>query len=145
MVKVTSTAAAFNRAVLKKLQAAIDEDPETDLVSKIPKRYSDRLGSLKTEPKEAVEPGRDPLVILHQLTDMAQIRKGYGLSPMAQRQPSGPASSLLTFRRPSGPTSSLLTFRRSSTRFQMRPKPSSKKPAWKVPFSRVRTPPHPHC
>lgn len=44
-----SEAAHFNRRVMKKLQKAIDADPETDLASKLPLNYSSRLADRKSQ------------------------------------------------------------------------------------------------
>lgn len=46
---VESEAAQFNRMVLRKLQKAIEADPEVDLASKLPTNYSSRLAERKKE------------------------------------------------------------------------------------------------
>lgn len=46
---VESEAAQFNRMVLRKLQKAIEADPEVDLASKLPANYSSRLAERKKE------------------------------------------------------------------------------------------------
>lgn len=40
-----SPAAKFNRVVLRKLQKALDSDPEIDLASLLPLQYSSRLAA----------------------------------------------------------------------------------------------------
>lgn len=42
-----SKAAKFNSHALKKLRAAIDDDPEIDLVTKLPMDYSVRLETMR--------------------------------------------------------------------------------------------------
>lgn len=42
-----SKAARFNAHTLKLLQAAVKQDPEVDLTTKLPTRYSDRLDSMR--------------------------------------------------------------------------------------------------
>jgi hypothetical protein len=42
-----SKAARFNLLTLKRLQAAINNDPEVDLTSKFPSGYSDRLSEMR--------------------------------------------------------------------------------------------------
>jgi hypothetical protein len=46
---IESEAHRFNRMVMRKLQRAIDADPEIDLASKLPRNYSSRLADRKTE------------------------------------------------------------------------------------------------
>lgn len=45
-----SDAARFNRQVSRKLQKALQEDPEADLASKIPDSYAARLANRKAKP-----------------------------------------------------------------------------------------------
>lgn len=49
--EVESEVAQFNRLVMKKLQRAIEADPEVVLASKLPMRYSLRLADRKKENK----------------------------------------------------------------------------------------------
>jgi hypothetical protein len=49
--EIESEAAQFNRMVMRKLQKAIEADPEVDLASKLPKTYSLRLADRKKEIK----------------------------------------------------------------------------------------------
>jgi hypothetical protein len=42
-LQMLSEAANFNRLVLRKLQNAVDKNPEVDLLSKFPLNYTDRL------------------------------------------------------------------------------------------------------
>ncbi|PYI35255.1 kinase-like protein [Aspergillus indologenus CBS 114.80] len=44
-----SKAAKFNARTLTKLQAAIEKDPEIDLTTKLPLRYSDRLNEMRQD------------------------------------------------------------------------------------------------
>jgi phage tail sheath gpL-like len=44
---IESEAARFNRIVMRKLQKAIEADPEVDLASKLPTGYSLRLAGRK--------------------------------------------------------------------------------------------------
>jgi phage tail sheath gpL-like len=44
---IESEAARFNRIVMRKLQKAIEADPEVDLTSKLPTGYSLRLAGRK--------------------------------------------------------------------------------------------------
>lgn len=43
-----SPAARFNVAAIKKLQKALDADPEVDLISALPMDYAERLAGRKT-------------------------------------------------------------------------------------------------
>ena len=49
----TSAAFQLNRMVLKRLQKALEADPEVDLTSKIPSTYADRLAARKSEGSRA--------------------------------------------------------------------------------------------
>lgn len=44
---VGSPACQFNRMIMKKLQKALEEDPEVDLTSKISLSYANRLAARK--------------------------------------------------------------------------------------------------
>jgi hypothetical protein len=52
-----SKAAKFNNLILKKLQDAIDKDPEVDLAKLLPLRYSARLESMRgdTRPSKYIQ------------------------------------------------------------------------------------------
>jgi hypothetical protein len=51
-----SEASRFNQMVLKKLQKALEADPEVDLASKIPSSYSSRLAHRKAKGLLALRP-----------------------------------------------------------------------------------------
>jgi hypothetical protein len=64
-----SEAAQFNRMVMRKLQKAIEADPEVDLASKLPTSYSSRLADRKEESKGRMHQRGLPDVLGSQLTE----------------------------------------------------------------------------
>ncbi|KAF2254382.1 hypothetical protein BU26DRAFT_500151 [Trematosphaeria pertusa] len=56
-----SEASQFNRMVMKKLQKALEADPEVDLASKIPSSYSSRLAHRKAKARHEDGPSPEPL------------------------------------------------------------------------------------
>jgi hypothetical protein len=51
-----SEASRFNQMIMRKLQKALDADPEVDLASKIPSSYSSRLALRKAKGLRASHP-----------------------------------------------------------------------------------------
>ena len=67
--EVELEAAQFNRMVMRKLQKAIEADPEVDLASKLPTNYSSRLAHRKKENKGWVHQRRILDILGSQLTE----------------------------------------------------------------------------
>jgi hypothetical protein len=53
-VNLKSKAARFNLYTLKKLQEAVEEDPEIDITSKLPMEYSRRVSEMRNSTKEGL-------------------------------------------------------------------------------------------
>jgi hypothetical protein len=46
---ISSPAARYNKKILKALRRALEKDPEADITSLLPRHYSDKLASYRSE------------------------------------------------------------------------------------------------
>ncbi|KAI9674971.1 MAG: hypothetical protein M1817_001377 [Caeruleum heppii] len=76
-----SAAAKFNVSVLRKLERALEADPETDLSTAFPTNYSSRLAGRKSDQGSsgdyhAIRFPEDPATIVHRLSDTVRTILG---------------------------------------------------------------------